>query len=309
MTIHHNEKWTLESVIRVASECSTRTEFRERFAGARKWAERKGVFEAVCRHMKQNYWTKDRAFDEASKYTSRHDMYKGSSSAYQFLTRNGLVDEAFSHTYPPVVWDFQSVKDEAKKYASREEFRQSSSGASHWAVRNGCWDEVCSHMEHLNKLVTFEEIVENAAKYTTRSDFYYLDNRCYSAALRLDILDVVCEHMTPGSTVSDNNCVYLWSPVGYEGVFKVGITSIRLMDRRIKTVSRSADLEVNYVLAAVVQKATSVERQLLNLGMPFSFGRGFRGHTEFREYSPEELIKGLDILSQYETVNLGEVSS
>lgn len=147
---HHNEKWAYDTVKKAALSCTTKSEFSEKFSGAKKWAIRNGCYDDVCAHMRERFlWNIDLVKAEASKFESRSEFHEGNVSAALWALRNGVMDDLFPHKL--TMWDLESVSKEALKYSHREEFRLGCSGAAQWAARNGLWEVVCSHMDLAGK--------------------------------------------------------------------------------------------------------------------------------------------------------------
>lgn len=304
---NHNKKWTYDAVKSVALSCNTKSDFRKRFAGAEKWALRKGVYEEMCEHMKPQFrWTFETVEREAEKYDTRNEFHSGNPSAAQWAIRHNIMDYLFPHKF--TFWCLSSVREKAKNYKTREEFRKHAPGAAQWAYRNGFWDDVCSHMKNAKAPVAMEEARDAAMACFTRSDFYYNYPRAYAWGLRERVLDDLCRHMPAGKTVSDKDCVYFWNPKGYPDVFKVGVTSQRLSDRRVSLVAREAGLDVDYAMFFRADNAPSIEQQILSIGKPYEFPHKFSGYTEFRHYSPEELNICFSILGRLEPATM-EASS
>jgi hypothetical protein len=298
---HPNEKWSYDTVKKAALSCTTKSEFKEKFSGAQKWAIRNGFYDTVCDHMKEQFrWTYETVKSESSKFHTRNEFHEGNPSAAQWALRNGAMDKIFPKLLKD--WDYQSVKAEAAKYNKREDFRKFAAGASQWAARNGVWEEVCAHMEHQNKPVTLEEARREALLYQNRSSFYRYSPRAYAWALRNSCLDDLCSHMANGSTASAADAVYLWSPVGMEDVFKVGISSVRLADDRIRIVARAGGLEVNFYTIRDCANARLLERQILSMGSPYAWPHSFDGSTEFRYLKPDEIDAAFELLQPYEEV-------
>jgi len=269
------------------------------FSGAQKWAIRNGCYEDLCAHMDAQFrWTFEAVKVEAEKFNSRGEFHLGNGSAAQWACRNNVMDKLFPKLLND--WDYESVKAEAKKYDKREDFRKRSPGASQWASRNGVWDEVCLHMEHQNKQVTLEEARQEALRYQGRSAFYRNSPRSYAWSLRNNVLDDLCQHMEPGNTASDSDAIYIWSPVGMGDVFKVGISSLRLADHRVKVVARSGDLDVGFCTIRHCPDARILERKILAIGTPHEWPSSFDGSREFRCFNPEEIDAAFLLLQPYE---------
>lgn len=299
MKKHGNEKWNYDLAKKAAASCSTRTEFKKKFSGAAKWATRNNVLNDICSHMTPMFrWTFDLVKKESIKYKSKNEFHKENPSAAQWAKKNNLMDSLFENKLNS--WDFTSVFNEALKYSSREEFRKNASGAVSWASRNGLLDSVCSHMEHLNKTVTLDEAQKEALKFNTRSEFCYWAPRAYAWALRNNCLDDICSHMVNGKNVSDKDLVYMWSPKEMNNVFKFGVSSSRLADKRIKIVARSGGLQVDFCTARLCKNAKSIERMLLSIGKPIEWPEYFNGCNEFRILTPSEINKAFEIISPYE---------
>jgi len=108
----------------------------------------------------------------------------------------------------------------------------------------------------------------------------------------------------PSCTVfgTNNDALYIWKALGltFNGtqVYKVGVTSARLSDTRIKHVARKASVEYEIVvLKEVAGGATETEAKLLRMGVNPLY-EGFVGCTEFRAFSEPELLEALSIIAK-----------
>lgn len=293
-------KWNKETAHKEALRFDTKEAFRRGCCGAYKWAWRQGVLEELCGHMNPQFrWTYDLVSEEAKKFSSRGEFHKGNPSAAQWATRHKIMDDLLPHKL--TFWNLSSVNEKAENYETREDFRKHAAGAAQWAIKNGYWDEVCANMANANAPVTMSEARRASRACSSRSEFYYDHPRAYAWALRAGVIDELCHHMADGNTVSDKNCVYFWSPKGYPDVFKVGVTSQRLSDRRVRLVARDAGLEVDTALFFHADDALSIERQILNMGKAYDFPYRFNGYTEFRQYSPEEIDVCFSILGELDS--------
>lgn len=99
-------------------------------------------------------WNLELAKQEARKYKTRTDFQIGSSGAYCFCYKNGLLDIVCAHM-PYYVrpkhrvqrkWTLELAKKEAKKYKHRTEFYKNNSAAYAYCRRKGILDEACKHM-------------------------------------------------------------------------------------------------------------------------------------------------------------------
>jgi hypothetical protein len=102
---------------------------------------------------------------------------------------------------------------------------------------------------------------------------------------------------------SDNDAIYIWKAIGQyfngEQVYKVGVTSSRLGDLRIKHVAKKIGIEYEIVtLRKVSGSAQALESKLMDHG----FHPGYAGHdgaTEFRAFTDSDLQSVLDQIEAY----------
>ena len=137
---------------------------------------------------------------------------------------------------------------------------------------------------------------EEALKYSTRAVFYRNNNNAYVAARRFGILDDITEHLEYSDTYNTRDVVYLWRVEG--DMFKVGITSENLGDKRIYDVAKDAGFIPEIVMLENVGTvmAKSIESQILKLGKPVSFRSSFPGSSEFRHFSSTDLNKAIKLI-------------
>jgi len=97
------------------------------------------------------YWTEEKCYEEALKYTKRDDFQKRSSGAYAAARRLKILDKVCSHmTYqkqlPNGYWNLKTITKEAQKYYSRSKFCKENNSAYNAAKRLNILENVCSHM-------------------------------------------------------------------------------------------------------------------------------------------------------------------
>ena len=100
--------------------------------------------------------------------------------------------------------------------------------------------------------------------------------------------------------------IYLWRAVGqvFDGlnVYKFGVTSARLDDRRIVEVARFAKFEFEVILLVNIKGAASVlESELLKLGASPGF-IGFNGASEFRALTDSELQTAKSLIEKHQNL-------
>lgn len=97
------------------------------------------------------------------------------------------------------------------------------------------------------------------------------------------------------ASTGDADVLYIWQAVGLtqgdRKVYKVGITSDRLGDRRIAEVASAARLTPRTIIRRCMGRwnTLTLEDHLLTFGEPMEFAEPFNGSTEFRALTDEEL--------------------
>jgi hypothetical protein len=234
---------------------------------------------------------------EAAKYESRSDFKESSHLAYVAARRRNLLDEACDHMeYKAKPWSDEDIAKEAQKYQARGEFQKAST-AYQIAAKRGILDEVCSHMTYTERVNWTPEILaEEALKYSSRTDFYSQSQNAYAAARRMGVLDEITDHLGYLDTYNTRDVVYLWFAEG--DIYKVGITSENLGDRRIYDVAKDAGFTPEIILLENVGtvRAKQLESQILKIGEPVIFRSSFRGSSEFRHFSSYDLNKAIELI-------------
>ena len=88
---------------------------------------------------------------------------------------------------------------------------------------------------------------------------------------------------------SDADAFYIWENVEDSGVYKVGITSERVGEKRIAQCTNSNGMKANIILIASVPNAREIERKALEMGESVDYSSEIDGYTEFRRYTDQEL--------------------
>lgn len=114
-------------------------------------------------------WTKEKCFDEASKYKTRNEFKSNSPLSYHAARRNKWIDDICSHMYFKLTkWDYKSCEEESKKFKNRDDFKKKSSGAFGYAYKNNLLDtlfpqkynRISENMNNNYYLPTYDECVE-----------------------------------------------------------------------------------------------------------------------------------------------------
>jgi len=97
-------------------------------------------------------WTDEKLKNEASKYKTRQDFRKGSSSAYVIARNKGddYCDKLFSHMSPSSSkkkWTVDSLCELALSYSDRKSFRKDHNGANKAGQQLGVLHLMYAHMK------------------------------------------------------------------------------------------------------------------------------------------------------------------
>ena len=161
------------------------------------------------------YWTKERVFEEARKYTMRHLFSKGCRGAYGAAERNGWLDEMtwFEQPNPnnPRVWSKEVVFEFARQFKTKSEFRKANKGAYNVAWRNNWLDEMNWFEASVPKPYIKEEVLSIARQYTTKNDFRKADQRAYNNAQKKGWLAEMTWFVTAPKYDMHNYCVYVYT--------------------------------------------------------------------------------------------------
>ena len=307
--------WTLETIQVEALKYTSRSEFQKKCGSAYNAAKQLKLMDLVCAHMSvikrpDGYWTLEKLKDEARKYSSRQEFQQKNGAAYKAAGDKKCRDEICAHMaqvkQPKGYWSLENLQAEALKYDNKVDFRKNSNPAFLTASRKNLLDQICSHMEP-GKLpnghwLIKENCAKEALKYTNRRAFSLANSSAYHGADVNGWLDEICVHMDFNPS-SDSDAVYVWRAIGHEfnntPVYKFGVTSARLEDRRITEVARFANMEFEIiVLTKVTVHASELEAQLLKLGANPMY-QGFNGASEFRALTDTELREAIDLISKY----------
>jgi hypothetical protein len=304
--------WVLETLQAEAIKYRTRSEFQKKSGSAYNAAGRLKVRDAICKHMfsikkPDGFWTIERLQAEAVKYTSRQEFQQRSGAAYKaaglLKARDAICSHMTEIKKPKGFWTLENLHAEALKYDNKVDFNKNSGPAYLTALRKNLLDEICGHMtarklpngHWLNK----DNCANEALKYTNRRAFSLANSSAYHGADINGWLDEICAHMDFNPS-SDGDAVYIWRAIGqsFNGltVYKFGITSARLEDRRIVEVARFANVEFEIiVLVNVKGLASALESELLKLGVSPQYS-GFNGASEFRALTDSELQTAIDLI-------------
>lgn len=225
-------------------------------------------------------WSLENLKIEASKYDSLKDFRSKSEGAYKAYLKHGKPKEILeSLSVCRTYWTEETALEEANLYESRWDFQNGSGGAYRFLWKRGLLEKAFDPLE-LNTWC--EDSVRQAAKeFYDRKSFKSKLGGAFKFAYNNDMLDELFGG-TLNTPKCDNDVLYLWRPKGYKNVYKVGITSKRLGDERIRHVANKGGLEVSEVIFIETDDAKALEAKILSGSEAYGFYPKFSGSTEFR---------------------------
>ena len=86
-------------MLKAASNCGTKAEFKQRFGNAYRYAWRNNFLEEACSHMEsdEDSWTEEKIRAEALKYETRTAFAHGCNVAYRHARVKGILEEVCQH--------------------------------------------------------------------------------------------------------------------------------------------------------------------------------------------------------------------
>ncbi len=206
----------------VALQYSDKTEFRNHNPHFYNYICSRGWIDELCEHMtqrkkKNGYWTKERCWEEAKKYSRRTDFQKYDKAAYSAAFKKGWLDDICSHMssfdYEPSIWTKENCFAKAQECKTRGEFKKKYPNAYGAALDNGWLDELfVNHPNHgyknrrmmiaiksnqERKYWTEKRVLKEAKKHSSLSEFAKKSSGAYDAVFKLQILDKIHKIIVP----------------------------------------------------------------------------------------------------------------
>lgn len=211
--------WTYDACFAEAQKYSYRGDFEKgspraySVAKANNWLDK---FEWLITINKPlGYWTKERVFEEARKYTMRYLFSKGCRGAYGAAERNGWFKEMTWFEQPnrnkPKVWSKDAVFALAKQFETKIEFRKANKGAYNVAWRNGWLEEMDWLDASVREPYSKEEVLTIARQYTTKTDFRKAVPNVYNSAQKKGWLEDMTWFVTARKYDRHNYCIYVYT--------------------------------------------------------------------------------------------------
>lgn len=161
------------------------------------------------------YWTKERVFEEARKYTMKYLFSKGCRGAYGAAERNGWLDEMIWFDKPDSnkarIWSRETVFAFAKKFNTKADFRKANKGAYNVAWRNGWLEQMDWLDATVREPYTKEEVLTIARQYTTKNDFRKAVPNVYNSAQKNGWLEDMTWFVTAQKYDRHNYCIYVYT--------------------------------------------------------------------------------------------------
>ena len=190
-------KWNRKACFKEAQKYTSRSAFCEgngsaySAASKRGWLKEYTWFEEL--KTPTGYWTYERCYEEAKKYQTKKQFYRGSERAYRVALKNGWTNDYtwFIAPTPQIKWTYEACLEKAKTCKSKVEFETKYSGAMNVARRND-WLKDYTWFERpaaKNLKWTYEACKAEASKYTSRGEFFNGSNTAYSKSLKMGWMD------------------------------------------------------------------------------------------------------------------------
>jgi hypothetical protein len=295
--------YTEDYLRQLVSNFKTVNEFREAHLVAYNTLRKKGLTHLLEHLEARNNWDEQSLREVASKYQTVKDFRVNETSAYATASARGVLMDITSHMPRKEVvrWTKKAIHELALKYKNRMAFETQATNAYAAATRRGILDEVCSHMTPRYRYWSYVDVANEALKYQTRNDFKHGTPSAYDAARRVfNCLDEVCAHMGKKVTGTANDAIYVWKADETLGdnVYKIGVTSYRFGDRRMKMVANTWGVAYEVVVFEKVRSAIEVEREVLKLGHKPDLPK-LDGYTEFRVLTHDDMMAVSNIIAKH----------
>lgn len=289
--------WNIETAKELALECEHQTELRARNQKAYEILRDAGILEDLL-PPKPSKWTREtlKELVHEGKFEQRTEFFRAFPGAYTSALQLGLIDAWFP-TKDPMSLEY--AVELTKNCGTRTELHKKSLTAYLLIHEAGLMDQ---YLPLNTKRWTREGVKLAASECQSRAEFMRKYPGAYGAATKGGYLDGICAHMEYRGP-SDRDSVYLWRSERelFKGkqVYKVGVSSSRIGDFRIKQVARSAGIKAHIIrLVKTRTNAYEIEAILLSLGDDPQF-TGRDGATEFRAMDDSELKLALEIIDTY----------
>lgn len=152
--------WTKEEVLADAKKYQTVSNWKSSGNAACQIAYKRGWIKEATKHMvsphkPKGYWIKERVLQDAQKYTTKMEWFRGNQSAYAIANTNGWLTDATAHmnkpkpisSKPKGYWSRERVFEDAKRYKTKMEWFRASRQAYRKAQSQGWLTEITNLMD------------------------------------------------------------------------------------------------------------------------------------------------------------------
>ena len=145
----YNKKWDYETCLEESKKYRTLKDFREKAPKAVALAKKMGWLDEylwIERSKKSNgYWTYDKCYEEAKKYTTRTDFENGNSTCYNVALKNKWIDDYYWIPKRKKIvskWSKEICFEIGKTFKTKSEFERNEKGCYLAAMRAGWLQEM-----------------------------------------------------------------------------------------------------------------------------------------------------------------------
>jgi hypothetical protein len=290
-------RWTRELIIEAAAPFKSRKEFKAGHPNAYNAAYKRGMMAELFGPSRRDV-TNEELFEIMGKYRNKAEFRKNDIANYSMCLDRGILHEALP-VAKKVAWSIEEIESLASQCSKRSQLQKLNPSAYNAARRMGILAELIPEDRVPPGALkwTEEAVIAEASKYTRKQDFMLGSPGAHVAANRYKMLSSLFPENDEKYGLRDS--VYLWK--AGDSLYKVGITSSNIEDKRIKDVARYAKVGFELLTIANLgsfKSAYRVESALKKIGSKHDFGRKFNGSSEFRVFNDNELATAFKIINE-----------
>ena len=304
---------TIKDVLPLAKQCKTKHEFRTRFGAACNESYRHGWIKDL-----EQFWVSRLLTDEprseiikaAKKAGTKVSFQYNFSRQYKAAKAQGILQEIYELYIPEgrkPNWTYETAAEAAKLYTTRKAFQYGNHrGAYQWLRINKLLDKACdaAGIKNVRRYWSDQDLIDECKQYTSIVDLIENDPGIRTTVERRGLETVAFAHFVrpDTATASDYDAIYLWrSDIKVDGnwVYKVGLTSHRLGEDRIRKVATAAGTTAKIlILCKTTCNAIHVERLIKKFGTRPTL-KWFNGYKEFRVMTAAQVRQVMAIIKQH----------
>ena len=211
--------WTYDACFVEAQKYNFRGDFRKgspiAYSVARNnnWLDKFDWLKTI--NKPSGFWTKERVFKEARKYTTKHLFDIGCRGAYAAAEKNDWFGEMTWFEQPnrnrSRVWPKEIVFKLAKQFDTKIEFRKANKGAYNVAWRNGWLEEMDWLDASVREPYTKAEVMSIARQFTTKIAFRKAVPNVYNCAQKKGWIEDITWFVVSPKYDRHNYCIYVYT--------------------------------------------------------------------------------------------------